>query len=392
MSHSSLPIAASAPTSSEPDVFIAGGGPAGLACAIAAAQRGLTVEVVDGMKPPIDKACGEGLMPGTIDALARLGIDVSAAESAIFRGIRFLTSGPSEDSVIAQAAFSQSCGRGMRRTILHQLLLDRATALGVRFSWQTVVLGIQASTHARSEVRTNRHTIRPRYIVGADGHQSLIRSWASLDHGSASARRIGLCQHFAIAPWSHFVDVHWSDTAQAYVTPISATEVSVAFVARRKLPSIEHALNLFPLLRQRLRSAIPVGSARGSITLNRELRRVTSGNVALVGDASGSVDAVTGEGLGLCFRQALALGDALHSGNLNQYQRAHLAMQRLPSFMARAMLLMDASPLFRRHTISLLARHPRLFNQLLGIHVGHAPIRVFGSNGLLATGVRLLAG
>src|SRR5580693_6699524 len=74
----------------EPDVFIAGGGPAGLACAIAAAQRGLTVEVADGMSPPIDKACGEGLMPDTIAALADLGIDLNSTESAPFRGIRFL--------------------------------------------------------------------------------------------------------------------------------------------------------------------------------------------------------------------------------------------------------------------------------------------------------------
>ena len=396
MPHQNLLPAALALTSTEPDVFIIGGGPAGLACAIAAAQRGLSVEVADGMTPPIDKACGEGLMPGTLDALVQLGIDASATESAVFRGIRFLTPDSSGNPVIAQATFPQSHGRGMRRTILHQLLFDRATALGVRFSWQTVVLGMQASDHARSEVRTNRHTSRPRYIVGADGHQSRIRSWASLDRGSISVRRIGLCQHFNIErcadAQSTHVDVYWADTAQAYITSISDREICIAFVARRKLPSVDHALNLFPLLRQRLQSARPIGVPRGSITLNRKLHRVTRDNIALIGDASGSVDAVTGEGLGLCFRQALALGEALHSGYLEQYQQAHLSLQRLPSFMARAMLLMDTYPLLRRHAIGLLARYPTLFDQLLGIHAGHAPVCVLGSDGLLATGARILAG
>ena len=45
------------------DIFVIGGGPAGLATAIAARQRGFDVVVADGAQPPIDKPCGEGLMP-----------------------------------------------------------------------------------------------------------------------------------------------------------------------------------------------------------------------------------------------------------------------------------------------------------------------------------------
>ena len=57
--------------SNETDVFVIGGGPAGLAAAIAARQQGLRVLVADGAKPPIDKACGEVLMPDAITALGR---------------------------------------------------------------------------------------------------------------------------------------------------------------------------------------------------------------------------------------------------------------------------------------------------------------------------------
>jgi flavin-dependent dehydrogenase len=367
----------------DPDVFIAGGGPAGLACAIAAAQQGLTVEVADGMTPPIDKACGEGLMPDTIAALAALGIDLTSTETAPFRGIRFLDVDSSGTPVIAQAAFPEAAGRGIRRLLLHQLLIDRATALGVRFSWQTVVQEIQELQQGttpsqnrspqRSIVRTNRHTVRPRFIIGADGHRSRIRAWASLDQATHTATRIGLRQHFAIKPWTDFVEVYWSNCAQAYVTPVSPHEICVAFVASSKFSSIADALTHFPQLQQRLQSATPADIPRGSITLSRKLHRVTRGNVALIGDASGSVDAVTGEGLGLCFRQALALGEALRSGNLAPYQQAHRAIQRLPSFMGRAMLLLDASPRLRNITLPLLQRQPRLFERLLSIHIGHSP-------------------
>jgi flavin-dependent dehydrogenase len=369
----------------EPDVFIAGGGPAGLACAIAAAQRGLTVEVADGMSPPIDKACGEGLMPDTIAALADLGIDLNSTESAPFRGIRFLGVDSSGAPVTAQAAFPATAGRGIRRLLLHQLLLDRATALGVRFSWQTVVQEIheiqlqqgttpsQNRSPQRSIVQTNRHTVRPRFIIGADGHRSRVRTWASLDRASFSAGRLGLRQHFQTNAPPDFVEVHWSDHGQAYVTPVSTHEICVAFVASTKFPNIQSALTHFPQLQQRLQSATPTDTPRGSVTLSRKLHRVTRGNVALIGDASGSVDAVTGEGLGLCFRQALALGEALRSGDLAPYQQAHRAIQRLPYYMGRAMLLLDASPRLRSIALPLLQRQPRLFERLLSIHIGHSP-------------------
>jgi menaquinone-9 beta-reductase len=360
-----------------PDVFIVGGGPAGLACAIAAAQQGLSVEVADGMTPPIDKACGEGLMPDTLEALAQLGINLPPTESAPFRGIRFLGTNRSGSPITAQAAFPADPGRGIRRTILHQLLIDRATALGVHLNWQTAVLQIEnleqrtISSETRSIVRTNRHTIRPRFIIGADGNSSRVRTWASLDCSTYTASRIGLRQHFKVASAPDFVEVHWSNHGQAYITPVSAHEICVAFVATQKFPSIVAALTHFPRLQQQLQSATPSSTPRGSVTLSRKLHRVTCGNVALIGDASGSVDAVTGEGIGLSFRQAIALGEALRNNDLAPYQQAHRAIQRLPYFMGRTMLLLDSSPNIRSLALPLLERYPSLFERLLSVHIGH---------------------
>ena len=71
------------------DVLVIGGGPAGLATAIAARKKGFEVTVVDGAKPPIDKACGEGLMPNTLAALRELGVAICPADGQALRGIRF---------------------------------------------------------------------------------------------------------------------------------------------------------------------------------------------------------------------------------------------------------------------------------------------------------------
>ena len=56
------------------DLLVAGGGPVGLATALYAARAGLDVAVVEPRDGAIDKACGEGLMPGAVAALADLGV------------------------------------------------------------------------------------------------------------------------------------------------------------------------------------------------------------------------------------------------------------------------------------------------------------------------------
>jgi menaquinone-9 beta-reductase len=374
-------------TSTQPDVLIVGAGPAGLASAIAAATQGLHVEVIDARNPPIDKACGEGLLPASLESLAALGFDLKEllhTESSPLCGIRFLNG-----KNIAEAAFPLSSGRGIRRTVLHEILVDQAESLGVRFHWENAVRAIEPTAQG-ALIRTNRQTLSTRYLIGADGHQSRVAAAAGLTAATIHSRRIGLSQHYATAPWTNFVEIYWSDRGQAYVTPTSSNEVCVAYVANQRSSTAAEALSQFPTLQRHLANAPLSGVARGSITLDRKLRRVTTGNIALIGDASGSVDAITGEGLALCFRQAAALALALKADDLTLYQKAHRRIQRIPSLMSRALLLLDRSPRLRNQLFGAFERRPLLFEQLLQVHIRQSPLRVFGTHGLLAAGLQML--
>lgn len=354
------------------DVFIIGGGPAGLAAAIAATQIGLSVTVADGAAPPIDKSCGEGLLPEGVRALRELGVRLGSDDFSPLRGIRFNdeASSVSGDFVAVHAA-------GIRRTVLHARMIERAEACGVRLLWQTPVNGMSNDVIFHGESST-----RARWIVGADGARSRVRKWSGLDRGRAESSRFAYRRHFRVAPWSEYIEVFWTPDGQIYVTPVSQREVSVAIVSRREPLRIQQAIKSVPDLVERLRAAEPASAERGAVTTLRRFTRVTRGCVALIGDASGSLDAVTGQGLCVAFEQSLALANALAKEDLELYERAHRKIARKPRWMARLLLLLDRYAVGRRRVMQAFVREPRIFQQLLAAHAGASSPALIASAGL----------
>lgn len=344
------------------DVYVVGGGPAGLASAIALRLAGFSVTLLDCAVPPIDKACGEGLMPGSIRALGDLGVRIPAGSGFPFRGVRF-TDGHS--SVVAD--FPQGPAIGLRRTTLHELLKDRATEVGVALQW-----GRKGVRLGPDGLVVNGQVVRPKLIVGADGQNSAIRRSAGLTKRKHEERRYGFRRHFAIAPWSEYMELWWGRRCQLYITPIAEREIGVALLSRDPMLRLEQASVDFPSIRDRLASATSSSTEMGAVTLSRTLQRVWRDKVVLVGDASGSVDAITGEGMCLCFEQALALAKAFKAGDLGRYQRAHRALSRTPMLMGSLMLAMARHPRAQRRVLRTLASYPYIFARLLAIHVGES--------------------
>jgi flavin-dependent dehydrogenase len=361
--------------SRETDVFVIGGGPAGLAAALAARRRGFEVTVADSLAPPIDKPCGEGLMPDGVAALKRLGVKIPATAGQPFRGIRFVSS-----ELSVEARFPYGTAIGIRRTNLHCIMVEHAEAAGVRFMWRAVVTGLQDGT-----VAVNNGSVRARWIIGADGGGSRARRWAGLDTHRRNDQRYAFRRHYRVTPWAELMELHWGPNFQLYVTPVSPEEICVALISRNPALRLDEALSAFPQVAERLAGAPHSSAERGAVSVTRKLARVCSANTALVGDASGGVDAITGEGLCLAFQQADLLADCLVAKSLSAYQRGHRALARRPAMMSRWMLLLENHRL-RRRVMQAFVSKPRLFKHLLAAHVGAtSPLRA-AQNGVALGG------
>jgi flavin-dependent dehydrogenase len=353
------------------DLLVIGGGPAGLATAIRARQAGLSVRLIDRARPPIDKACGEGVMPDGVAMLRQLGVEPAPAGMTPFRGIRYI-----DGDLIAEGLFAGSAGWGIRRLFLHQALVERAEELGVDLNWNVTAMGLSDG------VTTDRGVFTSRWIAAADGLHSRARRWAALEGRAARRRRYGVRRHFLIDHWTDLVEVHWADRCEAYVTPVGPGRVDVALLWSRGKPRFDELLTSFPTLRRRLAGARVDSEDRGAGPLEQRVKAVVRGNLALIGDASGYLDAISGEGLSLSLHQAFALVEALEHDDLRAYAASHRRIRRLPGTMTRLLLVAEVRPWLRRRVVGALARDGELFSRMVSVTARElSPLRL-GSDGI----------
>lgn len=312
------------------DLVVVGGGPVGLAMAIRARMAGLSALVLEAGSPPFDRACGEGLLPPGRAALHAMGIDLAGAPHRVLAGIRFV-----DGASVVEARFPRPAA-GVRRTVLHDLLRDRLEQLGGGFT-----SGARAALTGDGVVVAADQSYRARYVVAADGRNSGIRRAAAFEAVVRRRRRVGLRRHYRVAPWTDHVEVHWGRAGEAYVTPVADDCVGVAVLTSDARPGYDALLEEFPFIASRLKGAAPGSRIKGGTGFGTRVRCPIRGGLVLVGDAAGSLDPITGEGLSLGFQQAEALVSAVAAGELDRYVAAWRRSLATPKRLEAGLLLLS---------------------------------------------------
>jgi flavin-dependent dehydrogenase len=357
------------------DAVVVGGGPAGLAFAAAAASRGLDVLVLEARPLPVEKACGEGILPAGVRALDALGVRhrLGPGEASGLGALRWVDAA----GLAVQVALPRPGGLGVRRTALSAALLARAREAGAE------VVEARVHDHRRGAgevaVRHEGGEARGRLLVAADGLGSAVRQREGLDLPLAGARRFGVRRHLARPGDGDTVEIHLGDGCEAYLTPVGQGRLGVAFLFEEGAPGgWEALLARFPALAARLAGAAPLSEERGAGPLRRGARTRVLDRLVLLGDAGGYLDALSGEGLSLALWCALDLAalapEALAAGagrrDLLGYERAWRRRWRPYWLSTAALLAVTRRPALRRRLIGLCAREPGPLTRLVAAAVG----------------------
>jgi flavin-dependent dehydrogenase len=386
------------------DVLIAGGGIAGSALAIMLGRAGLTVELFERGHFPREKACGEGLMPGGVGVLERLGL-ADAVGGAPFSGVRYYA-----DGLVAEGRFPAitgvpATGRGQRRHHLDQVLFAAAAATsgvtartGMRVDAPLWERGRVAGLIVAGQER------RAPLVVAADGAHSRLRRQIGLDGLPPQRWRVGMRTHFRLAvgqvqpPW---VEVFLGHAYELYVTPLPDQEILVAGLAERACLAggAEACLRRWvaeqPVLHARLAGAEQRSVLLGMSPLGLRARAGVTSSVVLLGDAAGSLDPITGGGMAqaLLSAELLARYVSRYCGAgddwLWEYDRARRALLWDERLLTQVVLGLAAHPLLARQTLRLLNTMPAFFSHLLGIAGGIRGTGACGSAALCSKPSRI---
>lgn len=347
-------------TAFDTDLLVVGGGPAGLATALYAARAGLSVTVCEKRHAPVDKACGEGLMPGGLHRLHDLGV---YPRGMPLTGIDYLDLSGRR----AHAPFRSRPGMGVRRTELHAALSAAAKAAGAHW------LDSRVTALAQDATAVTACGLRARWLIAADGLHSPVRRHLDVPVRSGAPRRFGLRRHWHTEPWSRSVEVIWGPSAEAYVTPVAPDQVGVAVLYRpdQRNPSTAspHAytalLASFPDLHSRLADAAPASGVRGAGPMRQKTTRRVVGRVLFVGDAAGYEDALTGEGISLALAQAEAAVDAVVANAPARYERSWQRLTRPYRLLTRALVIATARPSARALLVPGCLAAPAVFRSVV---------------------------
>jgi flavin-dependent dehydrogenase len=383
---------------------VAGAGPAGSAIATLLARSGCSVLAVDRAVFPRDKPCSEYMSPEAVRILSRLGVveALERAGAAALEGMKLMVaSGATAHGRFAQAGHQpfRSTGLSISRRILDHELVAAARAAGAAVVEQTRIeeLLYDDGAIAGAVVRDRcgqRHSIRARLTVGADGLRSVVaRRMGHRNHGRP--RRVAFVAHVTgVQGMGGSAELHFNEIGLVGLNAIGHGRTNVTLVvpahrargARGRVRQFfSEGIGGFPSIQERMQAGEVEGDVLATGPFAARSRPVVAPGALLVGDAADFFDPVTGDGIYSALRgaevaadtaiEALSRSGPLTLDRLSPYLRMRRRVFAGKWMVERMVGYALEFPRFLEHVVSRAGRRDGMAHTIIGVAGGFVPVR-----------------
>jgi len=345
----------------EKRIGIIGGGPCGLACAIELAQKGFDVDVYEKKNWPIYKVCGEGIMPSGHEILKGLGIFKYLDQSDFreFEGIEYYQYG-----IPATKANFEKNKKGIaisRIKLSEALFLRCGDFSNIKLHPYTEIIDTKSLDHDR--------------IILCEGIRGKIKSKLNLGSSiNQNRKRMGAHAYFNIAWANKFIELHWGENIEAYITPITSNKTQLTILWDENKVKPRGKNYYFSILKQFFPhlSQFTIDKMDGRVSsygpFNTKSRCIQYGRYIFAGDDLYFLDGITGEGITLSLKQAKLLsGLCFNEENYKAKVFNHISNYEL---FTRLSLLKSSYRNFRRFGLNLFQAFDKLFPYFLKLNDG----------------------
>jgi flavin-dependent dehydrogenase len=283
------------------DLIVAGGGPAGSACAITAARKGARVLLVEKSCFPRHKVCGEFVSSESLRLLAAL------LEGDLFQALPQIASARIFLDGKMFAVPVSPPARSIPRFNLDSALLTAAKNCGVNIRQESTVTNVNAGETFKVELGS--HTVTARAVVNATGR------WSQLTRFDAAGGKkwVGLKAHFTEWQPAPSVDLYFFASGYCGVQPVDENVINVcAMVRADAATSLDEVFALQPELWRRSRGWEQRFATITTSGLYFRKPETSDRGMLLAGDSAGFVDPFVGDGISLALQSgALAAQNLL---------------------------------------------------------------------------------
>ena len=352
-------------------VYIAGAGIAGLSAALGLLRKGHQVTLFEKQKGPIDRVCGEGILPFGVELLKQLGLkDQVRRAGRPFAGIAYFGNGQQVMGEFEDGSFGIGIGRGQLDALLREACLSFS-----RF-------------HLREGETFRPEPASGRRIFAADGiHSKLgtyfgkrtrlgnrmgVRFRLMLTENGLGSREGFKSQQCETRLLGDRVRVHFFKECEVYLTPVGPHTLSVALLLDRNKITVpgkdltQWCIGFFRSRFPEFQEAEPQDvKARAPIS-----SKIKGPNppIHLLGDALCAFDPISGAGMS--FALLCAKWAAEYPCDPAAYYRALRHSRRAVASITQTILFFRGGGLTTRLMMRQLGKAPASFNKILQLHDG----------------------